>query len=280
MREALTVALGPQRYRVERPWGDLPTGPGVVSDVACDARGRVFVLRRADPYVDPPAPMVIVLAPDGSRIAAWGEAVLDGHMLRVYADGRVFVVDRDAHEVTIFAPDGTRLGGLGARHGPGAPFHAPCDVAFGADGAIWVADGYANSRLHRFAPDGTLVASIGRPGRGPGEFSTPHAVAVLADGRVAVADRENHRVQLFTPAGAWAGEIGDLHKPMAVLAVPDGGLLVTDQVPRLSHFDAAGQLIGRCRPVLNGAHGLALAADGTLYCAEIAPSRLTRLSPA
>ena len=42
-------------------------------------------------------------------------------------------------------------------------------------------------------------------------------------------------------------------------------------------LDAAGRRLGRCRPVLNGAHGLWGGADGSLYLAEGNPSRVTRL---
>ena len=158
-------------------------------------------------------------------------------MLTVAPDGRVFVVDRDAHEVIAFdAATGRRLGGLGRRHRPGEPFDAPCGVAFGPDGSIYVADGYGNSLVHRFAADGRPLGRWGRPGAGPGEFTTPHAVWVLPDGRVAVADRENHRVQIFAPEGVYLSEIRDLHTPMDVHGEVAGRLYVTDQVPRLSLF--------------------------------------------
>ena len=266
---------------MERPWGDLPlTGAGRISDVACDAAGRVYVQFRIDSQVDQPAPGIVVLAPDGTRLAAWGETIQDGHMFTVHPDGRVFVVDRDAHEVVIFSATGERLGGLGTRHGPGAPFNAPCDVAFAPNGEIYVADGYANARIHRFAADGTPLGGWGRPGRGPGEFCTPHAVWVLADGRVLVCDRDNSRVQVFTADGRHLFDITDTHQPMDVQGGPAGGFYVTDQVPRLSLFDAAGRLVGRCRPVLNGAHGMWWdPRSGVIYQSEQNPNRLTRLVP-
>lgn len=281
-REYLHVALGPQRYRVERPWGDLPDGPGRISDVACDAAGRVHVLFRTDPYTERESPAVVVLSPEGQRLAAWGGAeVLDGHMLTVHPDGRVFVVDRDAHEVIIFSPGGQRLGGLGQRHRPGSPFNAPCDIAFAPDGGMYVADGYGHSEVHHFDAAGRHLASFGRPGRRGAEFSVPHAIWVLPDGRVAVADRENNRVQILTAAGAHLLDIGDLHKPMDVHGGPDGGFYVTDQTPRLSLYSAEGRLVGRCRPVLNGAHGMWRdPASGVLYQSEQNPNRLTRLVPA
>lgn len=281
MAEPLYVALGAQRYRIERPWGDLPlNGPGRISDVACDGAGRVYVQFRQDPYVDAPAPGIVVLSPEGKRLAAWGESIQDGHMFTVHPDGRVFVVDRDAHEVVIFSAEGERLGGLGARHRPGDPFNAPCDVAFAPNGEIYVADGYANARIHRFAPDGTPMPGWGRPGRGPGEFCTPHSVWVLEDGRVVVCDRDNSRLQVFTAEGRHLTDITDTHKPMDVHGGPDGGFYVTDQVPRLSLFDGAGRLVGRCRPVLNGAHGMWRdSRSGVIYQSEQNPNRLTRLVP-
>ena len=64
---SLIVALGSRRYRVERPWGDLPNGP--VTDVTVDSRGQVYVLLRWDPMVDTKSPRVIELSPDGRRLA-------------------------------------------------------------------------------------------------------------------------------------------------------------------------------------------------------------------
>lgn len=282
--QGLFVALGSTRYRVERPWGDLPAlrGGGGVTDVACDAVGNVFVQIRSDPYTEAAGnPAIAVLAPDGRLIRAWGAGeVADGHMATVSPDGRVFVVDRDAHEIVVFDAEGRRLGGLGRRHRPGEPFNAPCDVAFGPDGAIYVADGYGNSQVHRFSADGRLLASWGRPGAGPGEFTTPHSVWVFPDGRVAVADRENHCVQIFTADGRFLAAWADHHKPMDVHGGPDGTLYVTDQVPRLSLLSGDGALLGRCRPVLNGAHGMWRdPGRGVLYLAEMNPNRITRLVP-
>lgn len=281
-RHELFVCLGAARYRIERPWGDVPApSAGIPTDVACDAAGNVYLQLRQDPYADPIGPAVVVLAPDGSRIAAWGaEEVADGHMLSVHPDGRVFVVDRDAHEIIVFDREGRRLGGLGKRHHPGEPFNAPCDVAFAPDGTIYVADGYAASVVHRFSAAGTYLGRWGQEGTGPGAFSTPHSVWVLPDGRVTVADRENNRVQVFTPEGHWLADWFGGHKPMTVHGGPGGTLYVTDHVPQLIQLGPDGAILGRCRPVLNGAHGMWRSPDGRLFLSEQNPARLTCLVPA
>ncbi|WP_431267385.1 peptidase [Dankookia sp. P2] len=274
------MALGPQRYRVERPWGDLPEGAGRITDIACDAAGRVYVQFRTDPSMDPPFPGIVVLSPDGTRLAAWGESVADGHMANVHPDGRVFVVDRDAHEVTIFTSDGLRLGALGRRHAPGNPSTLPATSPSRRTARSTSPMAMAISLVHRFGARGEYLDAFGGPGRRGGEFSTPHSVWVLPDGRVLVADRENNRVQVFTAEGRHLRDILDLHKPMDVHGGPEGSFYVTDQVPRLSWFDGNGRLLGRCRPVLNGAHGMWRdVRSGVIYLAEQVPSRVTRLVP-
>ena len=60
---------------------------------------------------------------------------------------------------------------------------------------------------------------------------------------------------------------------------PGGGLYVTDQVPQLSLLGPDGTILGRCRPVLNGAHGMWRGPDGRLFLSEQNPSRLTCLVP-
>jgi peptidylglycine monooxygenase len=278
-RAALFVALGQQRYLVERPWGEVPSGGGKVTDVVCDANGHVFVLLRADCYVDDALPTVIELAPDGRRLAAWGEDIADGHMLSIGLDGRIYVVDRDAHEIVVFDRTGRRVGGLGQRHRPNTPFNHPCDVAIAPSGDIYVADGYGASHVHRFGANGDLIATWGTPGKGPAQFSTPHGIWALADGRVAVTDRENDRLQVFSATGELDSVWADFYHPMDIFQDADDRLYVTDQVPRLSMLAADGTLLARCRPVLNGAHGMWGDAEGNLYMAEMNPSRITKLTP-
>jgi peptidylglycine monooxygenase len=278
-RETLRVALGAARYRVQRPFGAFSSDAGLVSDVACDSRGHVFVLIRRDSYVDA-GPAVLELTPEGALVRGWGaDEIADGHMLTLDADGRVYVVDRDAHQVVVFNRDGTRIAALGARHGPDAPFNHPSGVAVAPNGDIYVADGYGACRIHRFAAGFAPLGSWGSPGRRAGEFSTPHALWVLQDGRVLVADRENDRVQVFAPHGAFLAAWLGFNRPMDIHADAAGLIYVTDQTPRVTVLNGAGMVLGRCRPVLNGAHGIWGDRAGRLYLAELSPSRLTRLVP-
>jgi hypothetical protein len=276
----LIVALGARRYRVERPWGDLPRSIGRVTDVTVDMRGHLFVLMRYDPLVDAAdAVPVVELDSAGSRVDTWGaDLIADSHKLACAADGRLFIVDRDAHEVLICSREGRRVGALGTRHSPLQPFNHPTDVAFAPSGDTFVSDGYANSKIHRFRSDGSAIGAWGKLGSGRGEFMNPHAVWVRADGAVVVVDRGNNRLQLFTEEGEWLEEWHGFSQPLDVWGDADGNLFVTDLVPSLSMLSPQGELLGRCRPVLNGAHGVWGDNHGNLYLAEGNPSRVTRLS--
>jgi DNA-binding beta-propeller fold protein YncE len=275
-RTELVVALGDRRYAVDRPWGNLPPGMRLsgVSDVAVDSSDRVYVYQRSDPPV-------VVFDRSGTYLGAWGTGVIaDAHGVFCTADDRIVAADRDAHQILGFDTNGHLLFALGERHGPRfqQPFNHPADVAVAPSGDIYVADGYGNSNVHVFSASGALKRSWGRPGSGPGEFTTPHAVRVHPDGRVLVADRENHRIQVFTPEGEFLAAWGDFFRPMDIFIDRQGMIFITDQVPRLSMLAPDGTLVGRCRPVLNGAHGIFGDSEGNFYLAEVAPDdRLTKL---
>jgi peptidylglycine monooxygenase len=274
----LRVALADRTYAVERPWGRLPEDLqlGYVSAVAVDASGHVHLLQRS-------GPPVVVFDPAGEFVRTWGEGVLsDPHGIFISSDDLVLITDRDAHEVIGFDLTGRVELRIGSRHRPrwGDPFNHPTAAAVSATGEVFVADGYANARVHRFSADGALLDSWGTPGRGEGEFLTPHAIWIDRAGRVLVADRDNHRIQIFDQSGAYVDQWSDLFRPMDVWEDPEGVVFVSDLVPRLSGFRRDGRLVARCRPVMFGAHGVWGGADGSFFLAELSPmNRLTRLVP-
>src|SRR5207245_7755883 len=95
----------------------------------------------------------------------------------------------------------------------GPPFHYPTNLALSPQGELYVSDGYGNARIHKFSAEGQLLFSWGEPGSGPGQFHIPHGIAVDRQGRVYVADRENSRIQLFAPDGAYLSQWTDVARP-------------------------------------------------------------------
>lgn len=274
----LIVALGERRYRVERPFGAWTKNSGFVSDVAVDRQGHILVLLRHDALTQPNDPRVIVLDAAGVQIGHFGsKEIADSHLMTPGPNGTLLVVDRDMHEVMIFDSAGKRIGSLGERTGPGQPFNHPSDVAVAPSGEIYVSDGYAASYVHRFAATGDYLGKWGELGDEPGQFGEPHAIWALTDGRVAVVDRVNHRVQMFAADGKLLSIWGDFYRPVAIWGDAQDTIFVIDSTPCLHMLNPQGERIGRCRPVLNGAHGLFGTPSGDLLLAESNPSRLTRL---
>src|SRR5438046_812329 len=126
-------------------------------------------------------------------------------------------------------------------------------------------------------PNGKHLQTWGGPGLGRAQFTTPHGIWVDARDRIFVADRENNRVQLFSPEGDFYGEWGDLHKPMDIYIDPGGTVYVTDQIPRITMFSPDGQMLARGRPVDAGAHGVWGDSRGNLYLAEMRLTQVTKL---
>ena len=275
MVEQMTVVLGERRYAVERNWGRPATGValGLPSQVAVDGADRVHLFQRG-------GPPVLVFTTDGELAYKYGDAVTDPHGIHRDAGDRMFLVDRDAHQVLVMTPKGEELFRLGERNRPrwGSPFNHPTDAAVAPDGRIFVSDGYGNAMVHRFSSDGRHEASWGRLGHGPGQFMTPHAIWVDHRGRILVADRENGRIQLFTADGVYLLSWDGFYKPMDIWVDPGTALIyVTDQIPSLHLLSGDGERLGRCRPSLNGAHGISGDSKGNLFLAEMSPPSLTRL---
>lgn len=268
------VALGAQRYRVERTWTQADVRS--LSSVAVLADGRIAVLLRR------PA-AVAVLSPDGQLAAIWPlQDTQCPHHISARPGGGALVTDLDGHQVVALDSDGREQWRVGDPAQPRwqEPFNHPTHALEWPDGSLWVSDGYGNTVVHRFDAGRRWLGALGAPGVGPLQFSTPHMLAREASGTVLVADRENHRIQRLDGEGRYLGELRPMYKPMAVAVLPQGDILVSDQTASLSRFSAQdGSLVGRCRVQGVYGHGLATGPDGCIYLAEMLPDCLTRLVP-
>lgn len=273
---------GSHRYRAVAGWGAGPDGRepgGMVTGVAVGAgdadRDRLYAFRR-DPVGE-----VLVYERDGRFVGSWGAGVFaEAHNVSVSAGGLVLCTDRNDHTVRVFTRGGRLLRTLGTAGRPaaGEPFNKPCQAVVDPEtGAIWVADGYGNARVHRFSAAGALELSFGAAGAGAGEFNLPHSLAVDGRGRLVVVDRENHRLQLFDRDGrllaVWGA--GDLRQPMDVHVDGDGAIYVAECHQRITIYDPDGAVIsrwgergdppGRFPSFL---HGICTDSRGDLYVAD------------
>jgi DNA-binding beta-propeller fold protein YncE len=282
------------RYRPVEGWGRLPEGWSFVeaTAVGVDAEDNVVVFNRGEHPV-------IVFDRDGAFRRSWGEGrIRRAHGITLGPDGSYWLTDDLHHTIRQFTPEGKLLLTLGDPDTPaalqsGKPFNRPTHVAIcPKTGAIYVSDGYGNSRVHKYDPKGRHVLSWGEPGTDPGCFNIPHNIATDAAGLVYVADRENHRVQIFDGGGHYLGQWNNLHRPCGLVADARQGdvffvgelpthLPVNKSVPnlgaRVSILSIKGELIGRIGGPFAGEkpgefvapHGCAVDSHGALYVAEV-----------
>lgn len=300
-------AVSQKGYHVVYGWPELPEGRvlGSAAGVAVNGKDEVFVFHRAGRTWSEPLPT--------DPITASTIAVFDGqtgrllreigagvfampHGISVDRDGNLWATDVALHQVIKLATDGRVLMTLGTRGEPeddGRHFNRPTQVGFAADGTILVADGYRNTRIARFSADGRFLGQWGTPGKGPGQFNTPHGIAIDAAGKVYVADRNNDRVQVFSPEGQllaiWASpQIG---RPYGIallgpdrFAIADGGEQPTSGPDRsaLVIVDGTGRVIERIGRYGNQdgqfrmAHHLASDRHGAIYVVDITGQRVQK----
>ena len=228
------------RYQVVEGWEQLPPGYTHLDcvGVAVDGADNVYLFTRDQPRV-------LVYSAAGEFLRSWGEALFTArtHGITCAPDGRLYCVDEGAECVYVCSPQGEVLQTIGTRGVAadtgydgtlesirgGPPFNRPTNLAVSAWGDLYVSDGYGNCKVHRFSPAGDLLQSWGEPGTGPGQFYLPHGVATTADGRVLVADRENDRIQVFSPEGAYLEQWTDVQRPTS-LAVDGAGRVYVSEL--------------------------------------------------
>ncbi len=214
------VGSGDYTYEMDADWAKLPEGWAMpTAAVFGDSNDRVYAFNRDSDHP------VCVFDKDGNFLWSWGQGLIAfAHAIIIDKDENVWLVDRNTHEVHKYTKEGAHLMTIGSKgersdtgadpedysstafqtvtHG-GPPFNMPAGIAFNDEGQIFIADGYANARVHKFTPQGDLIKSWGGPGDGAGEFRLPHGIWIDRHERVMVADRENDRVQVFTQEGEY-----------------------------------------------------------------------------
>jgi peptidylamidoglycolate lyase len=228
---------------------------------------------------------------------SWGAGFfIMPHGLTIDAEDNFWLTDVALHQVFKFDKNGKLLMTLGEAGKPGSDsihFSLPTDVAVAADQSFYVSDGYGNSRVVKFSREGKYLFEWGKPGNGPGEFNIPHAIDVDDRGSVYVADRENRRVQVFTPEGKWIREISgdsygyiysvayDTHQ-QKLFAVDADRMAIKNKGSDVYKIDADGAVINRFGRSgfydgpLSLYHDLATDDAGNIYIGDILNNKVQK----
>jgi hypothetical protein len=191
--------------------------------------------------------------PTGKYLREIGTGIygfLFSQSVRVDAQDNIWAVDRGSNNIIKFDPTGRFLqvlsrkpesinpaggpeggggggrgaapagGGRGRGGVQGDNFNRPTDIAWDAQGNMFVSDAYSNARIVKLDKTGRFIKTWGQRGSGDGQFDMPNSVAVDAQGNVYVADLGNKRIQVFDNEGNFKSQIGDIGAPWTLCISP------------------------------------------------------------
>ncbi len=308
---------------------------GEVAGVAVNSKGHVFVFSRGNttgPAYGASAAQLLEFNRDGSYVREIGHNLYAwsfAHAVRVDSKDNIWAIDKGSDMILKFSPRREVEMVFGRKkeasdenaspwthvHPPrpaiDGEFRQPTDVAWDAQGDIFISDGYINSRVAKFNRDGDWVKQWGAPGSGIGQFNTPHSIAADSRGNIYVADRGNRRIQVFDSDGNFERQImidvpapGDAQPwmgprpgpnapgamqagaPWAICITPGPNqvLYAADGFPgRIYKLSLDGQVLGmlgrtgRQPRQFGWIHELACPSENELYVAELLNWRIQKL---
>ncbi|XP_037386016.1 peptidyl-glycine alpha-amidating monooxygenase isoform X9 [Talpa occidentalis] len=304
-----------QDFHIEEAldWPGVYLLPGQVSGVALDPKNNLVIFHRGDHVWDGNSfdskfvyqqrglgpieeDTILVIDPNNAAVlhSSGKNLFYLPHGLSIDKDGNYWVTDVALHQVFKLDPNSQEgpLLILGRSMQPGSDqyhFCQPTDVAVDPDtGAIYVADGYCNSRIVQFSPSGMFITQWGEASSGsspePGQFHVPHSLALVPHlDLLCVADRENGRIQCFnTDTKEFMREIKHASFGRNVFAISyASGLLFAvngkpyfgDQQPVqgfVMNF-SNGEIIDVFKPVrkhFDMPHDVTASEDGTVYVGD------------
>ena len=202
----------------------------------------------------------------------------------------VWVVDDSGQQIYEFTHDGKQLvmtlGEAGVAGADERHFGRPTDIAWLPDGTIFVADGYANSRIVKLDKNGKYLASWGTKGSGPGQFNLPHGIDVDRNRRVYVADAHNSRIQVFDENGKFLDQWPNIWRPDVLMVSADQHVwIAAGATDMMLKFDLNGKQLaawGKPGPAagdFHDIHGFGVDSSGVFYASEAAGGRTQKFTP-
>lgn len=271
-------------YKLIPGWPELPAGwtLDAATGVAVDSLDQVYVLNRG-------AHPLLCFSREGKLIRSWGEGMFkEAHGLRIGPDNSIWTTDTGDHLVMKFTPEGKLLMTLGVKGDSGETnnkFHRPTDMAFTPSGDIYISDGYGNSRVVKYSKDGKFLFTWGTKGTGEGQFDLPHTVRLDSKGQVYVGDRNNGRIQIFTPEGKFINQWANLGQPWGLWITPDDMFYVSDgKNSKIMKLNVKGEILeswgtqGTNPGEFNLCHQIAVDSKGDLYITEITNKRIQKFT--
>jgi hypothetical protein len=185
-------------------------------------------------------------------------------------------------------------GGEGLNLGPFAMFNRETDVAWDAQGNIFVSDGYNNKRIVKFDKNGRFVKAFGSRGKDPGQFEDVHTIQVDHQGNVYVGDRANKRLSVLDNDGNYKTGYINVGAPWAICITPgqhqylytsnSTGTTDMDNGGEIYKMELDGRILGKFGKggkelkEFMAVHELDCRNDNEVYAGEISNWRVQKLT--
>lgn len=181
-----------------------------------------------------------------------------------FPPNRLFVSQIGQQSIAIHDPSGAS-----STFAPASSLGVPFGIAFGPDGAMYVADGESD-RVLVFDAAGSLLDTIGADG----ELVDPRCITFGPGGEIYVSSATGVPLTVFSKDGTFDRTIGaqfGVLRAEGVLVTPNGHVFVASQRDdQVYEFDPSGAVVDRVggNSGLDDPIGLALGRDGNLYVAS------------
>ena len=201
-------------------------------------------------------------------------------------DGRLLVVEKNGHCISIFNDNGRNKKSFSSYGSGPDQLTWPYGIAISATGNILVCD-KGNNRINIFSPDGKSLQCIGTRGNGPLQFNGPQGIAVHPhSNKIYVTEYNNHRVQILnedlTYCSTFGSDNGQFQRPYDISFDSTDNVYVADtDNHRVQVFTANGEYIrqfgkkGSGEGELNEPTGIAIDTNDILYVSEWSNHRIS-----
>jgi len=232
----IETSLG--NYRWIEDWVTVPASDnGRTHGIAVTKDGHVVVFHQATPGI-------LIYSAQGQLLDSWG-AFPGAHGLTLVEENGteyLWLTDEKTKQVV----KATLTGEIVQLIEP--PKHdayeqkpyIPTWATVGANGDIWVADGYGASLVHRYDSAGKQIQTLDGT-EGAGRFQCPHGIAIdtrHGEAELYVADRGNKRFQVYSTDGKFRRAFGSDFLTSPDVSFSSGNLLIVPElIARLSVLD-------------------------------------------
>jgi len=175
-------------------------------------------------FTDSHANKIYRMLPDKKKLQVLNESLLLEQPTGIAYSAltsEIWVVETNAHCLTILNLKGEILKKIGARGVAAGEFNYPTHIWISKAGLVYVVDAM-NFRIQVLNTSGDVISIFGQPGDASGYFSRPKGIATDSYGNIYIVDALFHAVQVFDLKGDFLYTLGNQGRKEGEFWMPSG----------------------------------------------------------